>query len=585
MPEPTPWGAAYRADRDAVLLARVRMASLLILAVAVAMALANIGTEPTSAAVRLRLVLPVLAVALAGLTAGRARGCAGRAVGVALVFMLALTTTAAVNWRALPQDAPLVPLYFCVITLLSTLVFPWGPWPQAITCVYGIGCYLWAIGGVTTRLQMCATVVAVGLVPLTVFGAAVFERSRRAMFERAWQEEQLLSLARALAHETDPDDAIRVVLDHAVGLLGVSWAFIALREPERATVRVAAISGARADPAWVGIEVPEAFGAAQLVYERGLVAFPADAPESPVATTLREQGVRHALYARLRYGGEPLGILGVGRAEDAPFVETERRLLQGLASQASLALRTTRLITDLQRANRLKSEFVSTVSHELRTPLNVILGYADMARDALANPTLSVNDCVERIEAAGRDLLELIESTLEIGRLEAQRDELRLEPVALARFWRELGASCARLPRAAAVAFEWVEPAPDVLVRTDPRKVTLMVRNLVGNACKFTPRGHVRARCRIVDGRVVIDVEDTGIGIRPEDHETIFEMFRQADGSDSRRYGGAGLGLYIVRRVAEQLGGAVALESTPGVGSTFTVTLPGPEASAAADAA
>jgi signal transduction histidine kinase len=405
------------------------------------------------------------------------------------------------------------------------------------------------------------------------------------MFERAWQEERLLSLARELARQTDPDDAIGVVLDHALGLLGASWAFVALRDPERRMLRVAAIRGDRADPAWVGVEVPEEVGAAPLVYERGLMAFPADAPQSPVATALREHGIRHALYASLRYGREPLGILGVGREADSPFAETERHLLQGLAGQASLALRTTRLITDLQRASRLKSEFVSTVSHELRTPLNVILGYADMARDALVNPTLSVTDCVERIEAAGRDLLALVESTLEIGKLEAQRDELRLEPLALAPFWHELGVSCARLPRTAGVAFEWVEPAPDVVLRTDRRKLELVLRNLVSNACKFTARGHVRARCRLADGRVVIAVEDTGIGIRPEDHEVIFEMFRQADGSDSRRYGGAGLGLYIVRRFAEQLGGTVGLESAPGLGSTFTVTLPGPEASAAADAA
>ncbi|HLK13124.1 MAG TPA: HAMP domain-containing sensor histidine kinase [Candidatus Binatia bacterium] len=585
MPEPTPWGAAYRADRDAVLLARIRIASLLILAVTVVIALASVVAEPGTASVRLPLVLPVLAVAVGGIAASRARACARRAVSIALAFVLLLISTAAINWQALPQDASLVPLYVCVLTLMSTLVFPWGPWPQGIACLYGLGCYVWAIGGIATRLQVCATVILVGIVPLSVIGAAVFEGSRRAIFERAWQEEQLLSLARELARQTDPAEAIRVVLDHAVGMLGVGWAFVALRDPARRTVRVSAIRGERADPAWVGIDVPEEFGAARLVFERGLVAFPADAPESPLVTMLREYGIRHALYVCLRYGGEALGILGAGRAADVPFGEAERRLAQGLAGQASLALRTTRLITDLQRASQLKSEFVSTVSHELRTPLNVILGYADMARDALANPVLSVADCVDRIEAAGRDLLALVESTLEIGKLEAHRDEVRLEPVALPAFWRELGAGCARLPRAAAVALEWIEPVADVVVRTDPRKLSVLLRNLVGNACKFTARGHVRARCRIAAGRLVVDVEDTGIGIRPEDREAIFEMFRQADGSDSRRYGGAGLGLYIVRRFAEQLGGTVTLESTPGVGSTFTVSLPGPEASAAADAA
>ena len=109
---------------------------------------------------------------------------------------------------------------------------------------------------------------------------------------------------------------------------------------------------------------------------------------------------------------------------------------------------------------------------------------------------------------------------------------------------------------------------------SDQRKLSIVLRNLVGNALKFTRRGHVGLAVRVRPEHVQFVVTDTGIGIRPEDREAIFEIFRQADQSDSRRFGGTGLGLYIARRYVEQLGGTIALESTPGLGSTFTVTVP-----------
>jgi signal transduction histidine kinase len=213
------------------------------------------------------------------------------------------------------------------------------------------------------------------------------------------------------------------------------------------------------------------------------------------------------------------------------------------------------------------------MSHELRTPLNVILGFAEMARDAALDGPERIA-CIGRIEGAGRQLFELIQSTLEIGKLEAGREDVRLETVPLAAFWDDLGRACVDLRCNEAVALEWHSGLPDVTVVTDPRKLTLVVRNLVGNALKFTEQGVVRIEGELTPDRMILRVADTGIGIRPEDQTTIFEMFRQADQSDTRRYGGTGLGLYIVRRFVEQLGGTITLESRVGEGSVFTVTLP-----------
>ena len=231
------------------------------------------------------------------------------------------------------------------------------------------------------------------------------------------------------------------------------------------------------------------------------------------------------------------------------------------------------VVSELERANHLKSEFVSTMSHELRTPLNVILGFVEMARDPTFGPDERQN-LFERIEAAGLELLEMVQSTLDIGKLEAGVDEPCLKPVCLPELWAALERDCACLPRAKSVSLEWSGDAPDMVFATDPRKLTGALRNLVGNALKFTDHGKVSVSVRRDAESLVFRVEDTGVGIREQDLEAIFEMFRQGDGSDSRVYGGTGLGLYIARRAVEQLGGRIAVVSRVGHGSVFTIVLP-----------
>jgi signal transduction histidine kinase len=275
----------------------------------------------------------------------------------------------------------------------------------------------------------------------------------------------------------------------------------------------------------------------------------------------------------MRHGTESVGVICFVRQQDVPFEAADRQLARGFADQAALAIRTAGVVADLQRANRLKSEFVSTMSHELRTPLNVILGFADMLGDPMFGDA-ERQEFTRHIRNAGLELLELIENTLAVGKLDVGREDVQLERLPLRAFWTEVGRTCGDLPHAPEVALEWSDAVPEVDVRTDPRKLAIVIRNLVGNALKFTARGRVRCDTWIAGDNLVIRVSDTGIGIRAEDHQAIFEMFRQADSSDSRRFGGTGLGLYIVRRFVGQLGGRVTLESAPGEGSVFSVVLP-----------
>jgi signal transduction histidine kinase len=278
------------------------------------------------------------------------------------------------------------------------------------------------------------------------------------------------------------------------------------------------------------------------------------------------------LVAPISRKGQIVGVLINSYRQPRRFTARQRRLAAGIAHTTALALENSRLIVDLQQANHLKTEFVSTMSHELRTPLNVILGFATMARDTKIE-FAERDHCLARIETSGHDLLALIEDTLEIAKIEEGLDRIEREPIALPELWATLGEMCARMPRNTGVELQWRPPSAGT-VHTDPRKLTVMVRNLVGNACKFTEHGWVRAEAVIDGDQLVVRVSDTGIGIRAEDQRIIFEMFRQADGSDSRRFGGTGLGLYIVRTYVLQLGGTITLDSAPGAGAAFVITLP-----------
>jgi two-component system sensor histidine kinase EvgS len=236
-----------------------------------------------------------------------------------------------------------------------------------------------------------------------------------------------------------------------------------------------------------------------------------------------------------------------------------------------MALTNAMLVEELERAGRLKSEFVSTMSHELRTPLNVILGYTDILGDELV--TDEQRALLGRVRQSSLELLEMIEATLNLNRLATGKDLPVIEPLPLVSLWDDLRTEYDALPRTNDVTLRW-QDVGDTVLQTDRRKLKMILKNLVGNALKFTPNGEIVIGCeRDTDG-VVITVRDTGIGIPAEHLPRIFEMFRQVDSSDRRSYGGAGLGLYIVRKLVEQLGGTICVESESGRGSIFRVQLP-----------
>jgi signal transduction histidine kinase len=228
----------------------------------------------------------------------------------------------------------------------------------------------------------------------------------------------------------------------------------------------------------------------------------------------------------------------------------------------------------LQRRDETRKAFLAAMAHEIRNPLSIILASVEVAEDRSADRgALAPEEPLRAIEGAARQILEVVEDTLQVSQTEGEPAP-QLEPVWLPALWRDLHTECRTMQRGADVALRWKLPGPDVTVLTDPKRVRTMVRNLVGNALKFTDRGQVSVECRADDHTVTFVVEDTGIGIPAPDRERIFELFHRGSDPEHQRRHGTGVGLYLVRRYAVECGGTVTLTSAPRQGSVFTLTLP-----------
>jgi PAS domain S-box-containing protein len=235
-----------------------------------------------------------------------------------------------------------------------------------------------------------------------------------------------------------------------------------------------------------------------------------------------------------------------------------------------------------EAASRAKSAFLANMSHELRTPLNAIIGYSEMLQEDLVAPDPSARSDLERIAGAGKHLLALINDILDISKIEAGRMELALEQVSIQPLLDEVLSTIEPLSRQRGNVLELqVEPALPPLT-ADPTRLQQILLNLLSNAAKFTTDGQI---CLTVALRpagpgaappeaITFAVRDTGIGMTPGQMARLFQPFAQADSSTTRQYGGTGLGLAISRSFARMMEGDIAVESSPGVGSTFTLLLP-----------
>ena len=295
---------------------------------------------------------------------------------------------------------------------------------------------------------------------------------------------------------------------------------------------------------------------------------------------LREAHVESAMMVPLSAAGRHFGALTfVSVTAGRRFTRRDLAFVSELARRAALAIDNARLYNEAQAANRLKDEFLATLSHELRTPLNVMLGRTQILKTV--TDVAAVRQLAEVLDRNGTMLRRLVDDLLDVSRITLGQVNLDIQPVQL----DTLVASAIHnlQPSAQAKGLTLRTDIPPTLpaLSGDPVRLQQVVWNVLTNAVKFTEAGGTITVGITVDERdLVLTVNDSGVGIDGAFLPHVFEMFRQAEGTMSRRYGGLGLGLSIVRRLVELHGGRVTAESDgPGKGSTFTIRIPhGPRA-------
>jgi signal transduction histidine kinase len=395
----------------------------------------------------------------------------------------------------------------------------------------------------------------------------------------------LAAVARTLGSDLDAPELLARVTRTALDYLGADWAATFVVDADARTFRLGAVSDPDIPASALGrIPLPlsswralERLAPGKVIRLQGLEA--AQTPATFTGGTAPQSLLLTGLYREQAM----IGLLAIGH-DDGPAPDWASQLLAGIAEHAAVVLHNARLLEEVREASQLKSEFVGAVSHELRSPLNVILGYAEMLHDGgLGAVTADQARALDRTRRHALALLEMITALLDLNRLEAGRLPLQQEATTVTALLEELRDQLPESWRSPDVELRFVSPGDLPAIHTDRGKLKTVLRNLVHNALKFTTRGHVTVSAELSDvGELTFTVADSGCGIPPDALPYVFDMFRQVPGAGG---GGVGLGLHIVRRFIDALGGRVHVVSEVGIGSRFRVILPLAVANADANAA
>ena len=406
----------------------------------------------------------------------------------------------------------------------------------------------------------------------------------------------LLEVIKAMSAETDFERLLQLIMEETTRAMeadrstlflvdherGELWSRIALGLKERKEIRFKSHLGIAGHVATTGepLNIPEAYEDPRFNQE-------VDRQTGYRTRTILCMPVRNK-------AGSIVGALQVLNKRAGVFTPTDEEMLDALASQAAIALENAKLYEDLRKAyeelkqlDAMKGNFLANISHELRTPLAPIIGYVEMLLSGRPGPLserqrshlLVVEQAVQRLQGLIEDLLAFVQ--MEQGEL-----LLQTRPFAIATLLEERARVITPRATEKGLTVEVAVPSglPDVQV--DPKQISRAIMLLLDNALKFTPSGGriaLGAKAHVAPddappgwphGYVEVSLSDTGIGIPADKLPRIFEKFYQVDASTTRSYGGTGLGLALVKQIMEAHGSRLAVESTPGVGSTFRLRLP-----------
>jgi signal transduction histidine kinase len=380
-------------------------------------------------------------------------------------------------------------------------------------------------------------------------------------------------VALATSASLDADEILGIVRERARGLFGADLAVVALAE--RGWSDLFRAAGGRTPPARLQELVRSAMrtGESQVLREA-----PGDDAQLPLAEWhAGADGFRAAVAAPLRFDDRLRGVLLVAWRDPAALADETVQLAETLGVHAAVALHNARLYEELKRSTQARDRFFSAMSHDLRTPIAAIVGYSELLADGIVGELSGKQqEMVERISQVAAHLTELVNDILDLAKLDAGRVELHPEPTVLGEVVRD--AVVAVEPQANAKQLPVrldLDSAGGETVVVDPVRVRQILVNLLANAVKFTDAGEVRVDAGLDAERTWITVRDTGPGLPPGSEEAVFEEFLQlAAGRGGKQEPGSGLGLAVSRRLARAMGGELAVESSPGEGSAFTLYLP-----------